>query len=215
MRSVQTTAHPDLPATKATVLTVGTDDAAIAAKKENQRAFAYLTMAMGHAQFIGIINQAKTREWPSGLAWKFMERFHHKYRPDDRVTGIEVSRLLDKLKMSKDKNPEDFFEDMEVIRNCAPSYDVPEDQLIALVLKKAPKAYASVLSAEQGANLKTEHLEEAMYDHFRLLSCSKGEDDEDEDKDSEDEVTLAARPRTPRLVPRYLRSLWYLWTQGG
>lgn len=91
-KSVQTTPHPDLPARENARLKPGTDDEAIKALKENQRAFAYLTMAMASDKFIGLLNQAKTREFPSGLAWKFMEKFQQKYRPDDRVSGIEVQQ---------------------------------------------------------------------------------------------------------------------------
>ena len=55
------------------------------AKKANEKAFACLTMAMGEKRFFGLLYEAKTTEWPSGLAWKFLQLLRERYMPQDKI----------------------------------------------------------------------------------------------------------------------------------
>lgn len=194
VKSVQSTGpHPDLPDSESEVLVAGTDDKKIAAKEENQKAYSYLTMAFTSNKFIGLLMKARTTEWPNGLAWKVMEGFVKKFKPDDQVSGIEVQQKLDALRFKKKDDPEDFFKEIDVILNSTPKVDVKQEQLIALVMKNAPKMYLSVISAEQREKkdqLTLEILAEAMHDHYCLTKCNKGTSGE-EDSDLEEEAALA------------------------
>jgi hypothetical protein len=78
---------PLLPDTDATALAAGdAGDQQQAAKDKNTKAFAYLTMAMGDVKFVGLLERAKTAEWPNGLAWKVMNLLWTKYMPQDSMS---------------------------------------------------------------------------------------------------------------------------------
>jgi len=77
-----------LPANESDVIDITSDAGKkkAAAKAENAKAYAYLTMAMGDIKFVNLLERAKTTDWPSGLAWKFMKLLHEKYMPQDSMS---------------------------------------------------------------------------------------------------------------------------------
>ena len=69
--------------------------------------------------------------------------------------------------MKKEEDPAQLFEKLSGIKNKynTATFQIPDDKLIATVLKKAPEEYMSVLTCEQrvkGTNLTLTDLEEAM-----------------------------------------------------
>jgi hypothetical protein len=83
--------------------------------------------------------------------------------------------MLGKVKMKKDDEPSIIFEQRSAIENRfnKPGQQIPDDDLIAVVLTAAPKEYVSILTAEQrskGTALRLTDLESAMTQHWRQTS---------------------------------------------
>ena len=64
-----------------------------AAKKCNGIAFANLTMALDSPSLIGMLMQAQTDYWPSGLASMVMKQLFDKFKPQDMVSLINMNQL--------------------------------------------------------------------------------------------------------------------------
>jgi hypothetical protein len=94
--------------------------------------------------------------------------------------------------MKADEDPRKLFNQLVSIQsaynNAARKID--QDDLVAVVLEKAPEKYKSILTAEQrrnGANLALTDLNSCMHDLYRILRSEK------KNKDTEDtEVSLTA-----------------------
>ena len=69
---------------------------------------------------------------------------------------------LSKIKLKETENPWKLFEQLATVENVynTETQKIPEDDLIAVVIEKAPKLYSLVLTAEQrirGSALKLAH----------------------------------------------------------
>ena len=94
-----------LSGNKSDALVVGTDDAKILAKKKNMIAMASLTASFTQERDFAIAYKAKTKEWPSGLAYLVMEGLAKKYKPKDMMTRVEMKTELNKISMKDDESP--------------------------------------------------------------------------------------------------------------
>jgi hypothetical protein len=142
------------------------------AKKKNAIAMANLTMAFTSEMTMGLVYKAQTEEWPGGLAYLVVAALKAKYMPDDVITIVKLRWMLRKVKMKKDDEPSILFEQLSAIKNRSnePGEQIPDDDLIAVVLTAAPTEYVSILTAEQrnnGVTLRLTDLESAMTQHWR------------------------------------------------
>eukprot|EP00957_Ditylum_brightwellii_P102522 7813339-Ditylum_brightwellii.AAC.1 len=76
--SIQKTVDPDLPKSEDADVD-NRNTAAKKAKKAKAVAMASLTMAFTSKSLIGMLYDAKTADWPSGLASKIVVALHEKY----------------------------------------------------------------------------------------------------------------------------------------
>ena len=144
-----------------------------AARRRNILAVFNLTLAFKTNGLLGMINKAKTTNWPSGKAHKIVEALYRKYRPDDLVARAELRKALALLQMKRTEDPTNLFEKISTIENTYASTQITisQDDLLAVVLDKAPKEYAAVITAEarnKGAALTMADVEEAMFAHWRI-----------------------------------------------
>lgn len=165
-----------------------------AAVIRNDMAMATLTIALTSEGALGMVYKAQDEDWPSGKAHKVMEALAEEFQPKDRISRVEMRTKLSKIKLSKDDNPRKLFEQLATVENMynSTSQKIDQDDLIAVVLEKAPKMYASVLTTEQriqGANLKLSDFSKAMNEQWRISGAGIDEDDDDEEKNGE--VALA------------------------
>ena len=86
----------DMPLTEAEVLDEMKDEnkKKIAAKNCNSVAMANLTMAFTSETTMGLVYKARTKDWPSGLAYLVIKGLFMKYRPIDMVTLVELMRKV-------------------------------------------------------------------------------------------------------------------------
>ena len=90
-----------------------------------------------------------------------------KYMPKDRISRVELRQMLASVSMKDNEDPATLFEQISAIENKfnTVSSKIEEEELIAVVMSAAPKAYVSVITTEQrlqGTNLQLADLESAM-----------------------------------------------------
>ena len=168
------------------------------ALQQNKLAMASFTMAFTTGELMEYIEDAKSEEYTGGRADLVTEGLIRKYRPTDRISGVEAEKELMKLKMVKDEDPDKYFRKLAVLKNRYRSNGNTSDEqkLIAATLAKAPATYGSVLTSvlrEKGNALKIIDIQEAMKEHWRIRHNLLSEDvEEHESDDDDDEVKETA-----------------------
>ena len=156
-----------------------------AARKRNDMAVANLTMAFQTDKLLGLVYKSQDDNWPGGKAHLIVERMMKKYMPKDTMSRVEMRQGLNKVSMKKDEDPTTLFEQLSAIENAynTESRKIDEDDLVAVILDKAPKEYKSVITAEQqarGENLTLDDLEKAMDHLYRQMHPGIVDNDENE-----------------------------------
>ena len=191
------TPDPSMPA-KHDVLT-GSDEEQkkqSEALKRNKTAIAAFTLAFKTKACMNMINEAKSEEYPKGLARVVAEELHTMCNPRDRVAKVEATNALRAVKMKKGSKPNKFFNNLKAIKMQYEG-DITDEMLINEVMVKAPKKYQSIIATEcrtKGSGLKIENLKEAMNELYRMSANSykyKNDSSSDED-DSRGEVIGSA-----------------------
>jgi hypothetical protein len=116
-----------------------------------------------------------TQQWPSGLAYLVVDALYKRYRPVDIIMRVEMRTRLNQFSMKTHEDPRTLFDQLASIQSA---YNdamrrIDPDDLIAVVLEKAPDEYKSILTAEQrikGTNLTLEDLRSCMNDLYRTRS---------------------------------------------
>ena len=95
-----------LPAKEIDVLTSSADD------KEKQKfktmnlvAVHFLTLSFEEEEHLNFIEDARTDDWPSGLACKIWKNLENKFRPSDVLAESELSKKLMGLTLAKGEDP--------------------------------------------------------------------------------------------------------------
>ena len=134
----------DLPGTQAELDALDpkkvADKAGIRAGLRNDTTVAQLTMAFQTAGLLDKVNQAKTTDWPDGLATSIVTRLKRDYQPIDRISRIEMRRKMNEVSMKNDDDPKVIFEQISTIRNhyvCS-GVVVEDEYLMASVMEKDP-----------------------------------------------------------------------------
>jgi hypothetical protein len=137
-------------------------------------AIASLTMAFQTDGLINLMLKAESADWPSGRAHLVVDALFMKYRPVDTISRVEMRTRLNNVSMKNNQDPKVMFDQLASIENAynTASRQIDQDDLIAVVLEKAPKEYKSILTAEQrvkGAKITLLDVESAINDLFRTL----------------------------------------------
>jgi len=78
------------------------------AKKKNDLAMSFLTLAMDSNQLLKKVEAAKTVKWPNGIACVLMEKLTNKYKPKDNVAIVEQQKKLMTLHLRKEQDPKEL-----------------------------------------------------------------------------------------------------------
>ena len=162
--------------------------------ERNAEAIAQLTIALDSESLLNKVYEAEDDDWPEGMAWKIMKSLKDDFQPGDRISSVELKRKLNKVFMKKKDHPKVLFEKIAAIDNIykANGKALDEEDAIAVVLDKCPKAYAHVLASQEGIygdQLKLKHLREAMTRQYRIVY---GTEKSSEDDDNGGELQLSA-----------------------
>jgi len=149
------------------------------AMRRNDMAIACLSLAFTKPGMLSFIYKSQDTMWPSGKAHLVMEALIEQYEPKDRISRVEMRTRLNNVRMSNGENPKKLFEQLAAIENAYKSEDqyIDEDDMIAVVLGQAPKAYSAVLATEQrirGDELRLQDLEFAMNAQWRIIGAGSG-----------------------------------------
>jgi len=160
----------------------------------NLEAMWSLTMAFSTERSMTLVYATQTKDWPNGVAWKVVKALKGEYQPNDRISLVEFRGRLSELTMKKDDEPKTMFENIASIKNMfrEANFVINDEDLIAVVMEKAPHQYASVITVEQAIKkdqLTLEDLCRAMTDLYRM--DTKHHKDA-EDKKANKEVALGA-----------------------
>ena len=124
------------------------DDATKKLIEVNNLAVASFTMSFTTAGLMEHIEASKTEIYQEGIAHVIVEEMMKKYRPRDRIAGVEAEKELMKLKMKNKSNPDKYFNKLAVLKNKYRSNvnTFDEEKMIAATLAKAPSQYSAVLT---------------------------------------------------------------------
>ena len=192
----------DLPAMQKTTLDPAKDKEKIEAKQRNSLAMAYLLSALKTQADISMAYDAMDTDWPGGLACKVVENLESVYRPKDTITEVEVYTKLLGVKMKKNEDPKTLFEQIAAIQNWYNTGNkvLPKEQLIAVVIKAAPKEYMSVITSEQhakGSSLTLTNLRVVMNQYYWSMNQGK-KSSNDEEGDELQMATVDKPGRGPK-----------------
>ena len=128
---------------------------------------AHLTITFRSEGFLNKILSSCTADWPGRLAFKMTNTLKTRYALKDRMTIVERTRKLNKVKLASGKNPANLFKEIKSIDNQYKNlnHNLSEDKKIAAVLEKASHEYSVILAntaREKGNSLTMDDLEEAM-----------------------------------------------------
>ena len=91
--------------------------------KRNKVTWAQLTLALNTELLLSSMNNSNDRNWPSGLAWKVVEKLKEKYQLNDRVSRVELRQKLNRIEIGKTDNPSQLFEQIVSIKIVFPRAD--------------------------------------------------------------------------------------------
>ncbi|KAL3910946.1 MAG: hypothetical protein SGARI_001883, partial [Bacillariaceae sp.] len=147
--AVTETDEADLPATEAGKLTVGTDDAAIAARKRNLLACATLGMALKNGDMLGATSAARTADWPSGKISLMIKYLNEKFTDTSALAAIGAQEELSQCTMTKYEDPEKLMDKLDVVKSryaTIPSANVNDTTLLSQAIKALPSSYAMAIT---------------------------------------------------------------------
>ncbi len=118
------------------------------AKKMNLHAMNLLTVMMEENDLmLMMVDSAKSKEWPNGLAYVLWEKLLKKFKPSDEVAKAEQTVKLLSLKLKKVGDPSE----LELkIASIEVTYGIPlsNEMKIAAVMKAAGHEYSDTIRSE-------------------------------------------------------------------
>ena len=102
--SVRKTIDPDFPSGKDTVINLATTEGKKQEKSNNMNVIVItnITMDFTSESLTGMVYQARTTEWPSGLVHMVVDALFKKYVLQDLVSKIELRRALNSASTNKE-----------------------------------------------------------------------------------------------------------------
>ena len=83
--------------------------------KMNNLVIASFTMAFTMGTLMEHMEKTKTNEYSGGVAHAIMDRLKRKFRPADRISGVEAEKELMKPKMDAKKDPDEYFDKLATL----------------------------------------------------------------------------------------------------
>jgi hypothetical protein len=145
-------------------------------------------IAITSEKLLGVIEVAKTTKFPNSLAFMVMNALKKKYMPQDMITKVKLRQELMRIMKSGKEDPSTLFEQLAKVKAQCASAKLDAEEMIVVVIEKAPKVYQQVLIIEQwlkGAALTVYNLELATTQHYHCVYGGRASNDK-----TEKEVTL-------------------------
>ena len=65
-----------------------------AARKRNGKAVLAFTLAFKTDGLMGIIIDSETTDYPDGLAWKIIDELQKRFKPEDKISRVQMTKLI-------------------------------------------------------------------------------------------------------------------------
>ena len=177
-----------LPAREDTVLdpTNESEKKQMLAKAKNAMAVHYLTLSFESDEDIGMIEEARTEEWPCALACDIWAALEEENTPSDTLAIVGLQKQLTTLNLKSDEDPNKLAERMAALigrYKCT----VDQEQRIAVLVNAAGRKYAETIRQEtailelKSKPVTVKALIRAMHEKWRISGadkCSYDSDDE-------------------------------------
>ena len=138
-----------LPAKESNVLTSSADD------KEKQKfktmklvAVHFLTPSFEEEEHLVFIKDARTDDWPSGLACKIRKNLENKFRPSDVLAEAELTKKLMGPTFTKEEDSRKLGKRIAIIQSRYKA-QVEEKEKISAVVNAGGFRYADAIGQEQ------------------------------------------------------------------
>ena len=114
--------------------------------KKNLQAIVVLNTAFSkYPQYLTLIRNSRTTEWPSGRAWFIMETLRQKFLPRDGLTHFDAEKMLSDVYMQANEEPIEF-KDRLIDVQCRYPQDIEDRQVFNHFLRGCDGKYkASIL----------------------------------------------------------------------
>ena len=140
--------------------------------------------------------EARSKDWPKGIAWKIAKKLKTDNQPTDRMALVDYRLMVSKITMKESDEPKVLFEKIAEIRNMFQdaSFDITEQDMIGIVMDKAALKYNMAIANAQtsrGDALNMEDLLLAMNNFYRM-ECKRGASENKNDEVKNNEVTVTS-----------------------
>ena len=165
---------PKLPAEENDVLTSSEED------KEKQRfktmnsvAVHYLTLSFEQGEHLNFVEDARTADWPSGLACKIWKNIENEFQPSNVLAETEMSKKLMGLTLAKREDPRKLGKRTAIIQSGF-KIKVEEKEKISAIVNSGGIRYADAIGQVQrfcemkSKPVTARKLIKAMHENFRL-----------------------------------------------
>ena len=175
-------------------VTIPAEKAQAEAKKKNDLAMSFLTLAMDSNQLLTKVEAAKTVKWPDGIACVLVKKLTDKYKPKDNLAIAEQHKKLMTLHLRKEQDPEELGDKIAALETTY-GYPLDEKFKVAAIVNAAGKDYGDVIREvtwrleNAGTPVEADVLIEAMSVKWRI-SGGGGKNDDSNDH----ETSLVAVP---------------------
>ena len=133
--------HLPVSETVSLSMTMEVGDRQKASKKQNTITFANLTTALDSPSLIGMLMQAQTTNWSSGLASMVVKQLFDKFEPQNTVSLIDMNQLKQHIGLQTlESNPQSLFEQIAALENQFKKR-MDDSEKIAIAIEELPVEY--------------------------------------------------------------------------
>ena len=128
-------------------------------------------MAFKTVALMNRISDAKTADYPGGLAYLIVQGLMQKYRPNDRISKIEALVELNKISMKADEEPDVLFNKVAAVRQTYRKSGIDDANYLNHIINSVPSEYQGTIAfvmSDKGNSLTIEHVQKAMNTYYRL-----------------------------------------------
>jgi hypothetical protein len=166
---------------------------------------AYIPEEKNKAEILMIIEETKTEDWPTGLAYQVMAELKKRYKPNDHLAQVTLMKELNQLRHKSRENPKKLFTKLAELQALfqGTGKRLTVEEICTHLLRISPEKYredVAKLIDEHGDKLTLQQVRDKYMWRYRFLKKDREDDEErssdEDDDDEEGEEALAAVTRS-------------------
>ena len=140
----------DLPAVESVI--EGADDDTKKLQRRavarNKLAIACFTMSFKTTALMNCISDAKTNNYPDGLAHLIVKGLLERYRPTGRISKLEALSELEHITMENNDEPDDLFNKIASVKQQYRNSGIDDTIYMNYAINKVPSMYRAEIAQE-------------------------------------------------------------------